>query len=210
MKMTLLLFFTLAPLYADVLPPSVEETFFCTDGTQNYELYLKKNNTLSAKPQNGLELWHGTYHIQGDSIHLQLPIINFVEASGPYEFAKGLIITFETPSIKCHAIGHTLGKLVRTNATCPKIRIIPNTSYEENAFEFYPSGMVKRRQWKQLATTNDALYNESLGIYLIEGETFSMAFGDRKEERFLTGSIVDDNSITINELEPNQGVCKLQ
>ena len=70
--------------------------------------------------------------------------------------------------------------------------------------------MVKWRSWKEILKLPDTLYSEHFGIYLIEGKKFSLFFGDKKEERLLTGTILNEGrQITIDQLEPQKGPCQI-
>ena len=70
--------------------------------------------------------------------------------------------------------------------------------------------MVKWRQWKELVKISDTLYSEYFGIYLIEGKTFTLFFGDKKEERTLSGDILNgEQQILIHQLEPERGPCQI-
>ena len=51
----------------------------------------------------------------------------------------------------------------------------------------------------------------SHGIYYIDGDDFAMFFGDwddGEKERTLTGKIHNDDSFSIDQLEPKKGPCK--
>ena len=69
--------------------------------------------------------------------------------------------------------------------------------------------MVKWRQW-ELVKISDTLYSEHFGIYLLEGKTFTLFFGDKKEERSLSGDIFKGyKEILIHQLEPKRGACQI-
>ena len=70
--------------------------------------------------------------------------------------------------------------------------------------------MVKWRQWKELVKVSDTLYSEHFGIYLIEGNSFTLFFGDKTEERALSGKILNEGQqIIIHQLEPKKGPCQI-
>ena len=187
-----------------------DQRFFCTDGTYGYRLFLYKNMTLEAHSEDSTQKAEGAYQINKNKISLQIPLLNFEETSITEEWGKSLLLTFTTPRLFCHATAHDQGPGVRAYAKCPTIRIIPSLSYEENAFEFYPNHMVKWRSWKEILKVPDTLYSEHFGIYLIEGKKFSLFFGDKKDERFLTGTILNNGQqLTIDQLEPQKGPCQI-
>ena len=110
----------------------------------------------------------------------------------------------------CWLLGHEVGEAVQGYVKCPTIGYIPNIGWQDNAFEFYQDHSVKWRQWDEYVAISDTTYSESFGTYLIEGNTISMAFGGREKNRYLSGVIGQDYSLTINELEPEKGPCQSQ
>ena len=207
MKITLLilLFIKINNSYA-----KVEQRFFCTDGNYGYRLFLYKNMTLEAHSEDSTQKANGKYLIKDKKISLQIPRLKFKETSISEEWGKGLLLAFSTPRLFCHSTAHNQGPAVNAYAKCPTIRVIPSFSYEENAFEFFPNRMVKWRSWKEILKVPDTLYSEHFGIYLIEGQKFFLFFGDKKEERLLTGTILNNGQeITIDQLEPKKGTCQI-
>lgn len=189
---------------------SLNFLFYCEDSQgQGYDLFLGADNKLQAREYNSPSHLEGTYEYSGKSLKLTVPALNFQEEALVGEIEKDFIITFATPSLKCHIVGHDKGPRVEAYTRCPTIKYIPSISYEDNAFVFYPNHMVKRRRWKELlGAGSDTLYLESFGIYYIEGDKVFMAFGRRDEERFLSGKIHSDASYSIDQLEPEKGPCK--
>ena len=207
MKVILLGLFLSALLSVQSHAQGVDELFYCTDGQSGYDLYLNPQMQVQVQQKNTQMIYPGTYRISGSTINLQIPQLGFNQTSHQMEKDKGLILTFATPSISCHAVAHSIGPGYNAKLRCPKIKYIPSMSWEENAFEFYPNHMVKRRTWTDLVQAADTLYGEYYGIYLVENSIVYMFFGDRKEERSLTGRITPQNGLLIDQLEPQKGPC---
>ena len=188
----------------------IEQRFFCTDGNYGYRLFLYKNMTLEAFSEDSTQKATGKYLIKDQKISLDIPLLKFKETSNTEEWGKDLLLTFSTPQLFCHSTAHKKGPAVNAYAKCPTIRVIPSLSYEENAFEFFPNHMVKWRSWKEILKVPDTLYSEHFGIYLIEGKKFFLFFGDKKDDRLLTGTILNSGEqITIDQLEPQKGPCQI-
>lgn len=181
-----------SPEITDRVPGMITQTFYCTDGDTAYDLYLNQDGSLSANVKNDSGVLNGEYSVTDGRIELNIPAIGFQESSISAESSLGFLITFKSASLFCHAVGHDKGQMVSAYYKCPSIKFISGVSYEDNAFQFYDNGMVKRRRWKELTGGNDTLYKESYGIYYIDGDSFYMAFGDNDEERFLSGKINQD------------------
>ena len=187
-----------------------KQRFFCTDGENGYRMLLFENDKLVAYNEANTIKENGHYKINAAKITLKIPKLGFEEQSAQEEWGKGILLTFRTKSLFCHSTAHNKGSSVQAEAVCPTIRVIPGLSYEDNRFEFYPNRMVKWRQWKELVKVSDTLYSEHFGIYLVEGKTFSLFFGDKKEERSLSGDILNgDKEILIHQLEPERGPCQI-
>ena len=63
---------------------------------------------------------------------------------------------------------------------------------------------------KKFVKISDTLYSEHFGIYLLEGKTFTLFFGDKKEERSLSGDILKGyKEILIHQLKPEKGACQI-
>ena len=189
---------------------SFKQRFYCTDGQNGYRILLFEDQKLAAFNEANTIKENGHYKIENNKITLDIPKLSFNETSINEEWAKGILLTFKTSSLFCHSTAHTVGPAVQAQAICPTIRVIPGLSYEDNQFEFYPNHMVKWRQWKELVNVSDTLYSEHFGIYLIEGKSFSLFFGDKSEERSLSGNILNDGQqIKIHQLEPEKGPCQI-
>ncbi|MEM7058215.1 MAG: hypothetical protein AAF557_11540 [Pseudomonadota bacterium] len=160
-------------------------------------------------PQTG-ESATGNYKYDGSQFSLSVPSYQFSETTNRTEATNGMLLAFETTSIYCWLLGHDVGEAVQGYVKCPKIGYVPNFGWQENAFEFYQDHSVKWRQWDENSMIADTTYSESFGTYLIEGNVISMAFGGRDTNRFLSGVIGQDYSVTINELEPDKGACVSQ
>jgi len=200
--------FSLFSLSAWALPESVNQLYYCNDGAKGYDLLLNQDKSLRANPKESDQVFVGTYSLADDQVKLSFPSLGFEESSVNLEFDKELLLTFTTPSLFCHTVGHTIGPAVEGYVKCPTVYYIPSISYEDNAFEFSSSHMVKWRHWKELLGVSDTLYSESYGIYLIEDQKLHLFFGDKKESRYLSATIHDDSSFTIDQLEPDKGPCK--
>lgn len=184
-----------------------EQLFYCTDGDSAYNLYLLPDGTLQARAEEPTLVWSGTYSLNGTEVTVNVADVSFRETSLFSEVALGFLVAFRTPSLFCHAIGHARGEPLVGQFRCPAIRHIPDVSYQDNAFELYPNRMVKRRRWNELVAASDTLYREIYGIYYVEGNRLYMAFGDNDEDRFLSGTVLDGNGFTLDELEPERGPC---
>lgn len=197
----------LQPVFAN---EGFKQRYFCTDGENGYRVLLFENNKLEAYNEENTLKESGSYAITEKKISLKIPKLGFEEQSLQEEWGKGILLTFRTKSLFCHSTAHNIGPSVQAEALCPTIRVIPGLSYEDNQFTFYPNHMVKWRQWKELVKISDTLYSEYFGIYLIEGKTFTLFFGDKKEERTLSGDILNgEQQILIHQLEPERGPCQI-
>lgn len=199
---------------AAILGQGLEQSFYCAAGDKGYYLSLKSASLMqvSERVEQGQgEQMEGRYEFNGSQITLTLEEIGFQETSGEVESVNGFVVTFQTPSLKCHATGHNrAGAHAEAYFKCPSINYIPSVTYHDNAFQFYSDGSVKRRRWRELLQVPDTLYQETWGIYVITGSKVWMAFGDRKEERFLNATIGNgEQELLVAELEPEKGACKL-
>ena len=182
--------------------------YVCQDaqGTR-YALQLTPDGRLAAGDGQSPPQEQGTYSFFNQQIRLTLPTLSFDQVSTQLVQEKGLILAFETPSLFCGLMGHDRGPAIEGYAQCPTIKYVPSVGWQKNAFEFYSNHSVKWRQWDEYVAFSDTTYSESYGIYLIEGNVLSMVFPFREKEDVLTGTINQDYTFLINELEPQSGPC---
>ena len=186
-------------------------TYFCRDADDTgYFLRLNQGGVLEVQQQNTQPVHSGNFTLQPGHVSLSLPPLGFAEQSVRAVQRREFLIAFDTPSIRCLLFSQPKGPSVQGYVKCPKINYLPGISYEENAFEFYPERGVKRRKWTELLGAADTLYRETFGIYVIEGNQLWMAFGWDEEDTVLTGTVLSDQSFTVNELDPSKGPCAPQ
>jgi len=190
--------------------PNLEQRFYCTDGSSGYRLFLFKNKSLEAQNEDSSQKVKGTYQLENKKISLHIPFLHLKETSLQEEWGKGLLLTFQMSQFFCHSTAHDQGPSFSAYAKCPTIRYIPALSYENNSFEFHPNHMVKWRSWKEVLKIPDTFYSEYFGIYLIKGKKFFLFFGDKENDRYLTGTLLNQGqNILIDQLEPKKGPCQI-
>lgn len=188
---------------------ALNNNYVCLDPQrQYYDLRLAPDGSLTVGRDG--EQAPGTYTYANGQISLAIPSIGFGETSTLADVARGLLVTFVTPSIKCTLLSHDLGTAVAGYLKCPAIGHIPGVGYQENAFEFFADRSVRWRQWDENTMIADTTYSQHFGTYLIEGEQITMVFGLNEDKPFLSGRIVNTTQLLINELEPERGACKPQ
>lgn len=189
---------------------NLEQNFFCYNGDDKYNFYIKPDGSATASVRKTNQQFQGQYKINDGKISFSFPQAGYSTESGPIEVALGLIINFDLPNLKCHAVQHTLGQREDGYVKCPTIRWIPSVSYQKNSFEFHGTGMVRWRQWDELTGANDTLYSEAYGIYLRDGDRLYMAFGapGKGHDKYLTAKVLQGNQVLIDQLEPEKGACK--
>jgi hypothetical protein len=196
-----------------ILPQNPVASYHCeiTNNPNNgFRMEFSDNNTL--KVSAGQTYVAGTYAIENNSIKIKVPNYNFNESTTSHEVAKGMLITFKTKSLDCHAVSYKVPKTVDEYFKCPSIKYLPGISWEDNFFTFDNFGTVKWKQNFEMVAANDTRYKTTFGVYLIEGNSFVMFFGSSNQDngpRVLTGRIIG-NDISIDQLEPQKGTCKAQ
>lgn len=185
--------------------------FVCQSADQSrITLRTDTAGKLHLNDPNSGESATGTYTYDGTQISLSVPALQFSETTNRIEATKGLLLAFETSAVYCWLLGHEMGEAVEGYVKCPSIGYVQGIGWQENAFQFFQDHSVKWRRWDEYTAIVDTVYSESFGTYLIEGKNVSMAFGGREKERFLSGVIRPDGSLSINELEPEKGPCAAQ
>ncbi|MEM7745956.1 MAG: hypothetical protein AAF409_19840 [Pseudomonadota bacterium] len=198
----------LALLAPEARAEPLSAKFFCKDGQGGkYLAVLASDGTLQVSEGTDGAPVLGQYAYDNGMMRFGLPPIGFDETSTQLYADKGLVLAFQMPSVYCGLIGHEKGRAVAGYARCPKVGYVPSVGWQENAFEFYADRSVKWRQWDELVAAADTLYSEHYGVYLLEGNQFWMVFPFKDEKQILSGTIGQDASILINELEPDKGAC---
>jgi hypothetical protein len=181
--------------------------FTCSEAQDAYVQVVFDADALEVRDRDGVPMATGTYTVTDDSVTISVPALGFEESSVAHEIELGVVATFTTPSLFCHAIALDVSPDATSTITkCPDIRYISGTSYEHHELHFWTDGSVKRRGWVELLDINDTLYSEAWGIYLQVGDRVFMFFGDAKEERLLTGT-VGDSGVLVDQWEPEAGPC---
>ncbi len=151
----------------------------------------------------------GTYEASAEALTVAFPELGFTEGATDAAVALDALVYFETPSLQCGAfvLDHTVPEGVEV-VTCPTIKYIPGTSWENNEFQFGNGGYVLRRSWTELPMIPDTLYSEKAGVYVTVGNRvyIVLPFEDESEQ-WLTGTVTDQG-IVIDQLEPEQGACQ--
>lgn len=185
-------------------------TFYCNAGDAGgYNVTLQTGGDLHVAPDDGGALG-GRWDATGDTLTLEVPDTAFAESSIAHEIELGLLLTFRTPSLFCHAVAlrPSTGE-GSTTLGCPTIKYIPGVGYEDNQFILSGDGQARRRRWKELSGEfSDTLYTEMYGVWVLEGDALYMAFGDGNpdEERLLVGAVTNEG-VLIEQLEPETGAC---
>ena len=187
-----------------------EQMMICSDGQEKYRLLLQKEGSLQASGiESGGPTVTGTYQVQGGKVNLNIPSLNFQESSIQVNQVDNILIEMRTPRLGCYVSAHAQGPAADAYFKCPDIRYIPGTSYQTNAFQIYSEGhVVKRRRWNEfLGGVSDTLYSEIWGVYYMMGNKFVMYFGNTEEDAVLTGHVLANGGISIDQLEPQKGAC---
>ncbi len=181
--------------------------FNCYDAEDTVYRLLFDADGVTVRFEDGTSSF-GSYETAADSLTLSFPEIAFTESAIDAAVALDALVYFETPSLQCGAFAfdYTAPDGVEI-VTCPTIKYIPETSWEENEFQFGNGGYVVRRTWTELPAVPDTLYAERVGVYEIIGDAvyIVLPFGDEGEQ-VLTGTLTDEG-IYIDQLEPEQGAC---
>lgn len=187
----------------------LDANFVCKDAEDGrYLAVLAPDGSLQMQAGTDGVPVSGQYSYQDGKMRFGLPTIGFDETSIQLYADKGLVIAFRMASIYCGLIAHNVGPAVQGTAMCPKIGYVPSVGWQENAFEFYADRSVKWRQWDEMTAIPDTLYSEHFGVYLIDGNQFWMVFPFKDEKQVLSGTLNQDTSFVINEMEPDKGACQ--
>lgn len=151
----------------------------------------------------------GSYETTADSLTLDFPELGFAEAATDAAFALDALVYFETPTLQCGAFAFDYAAPdERDIVDCPTIKYIPETSWEENQFQFGNGGYVLRRRWTELPAVPDTLYAERNGVYrVVDDQVFIVLPFEDEDEQWLTGTITNEG-VFIDQLEPEQGACE--
>jgi hypothetical protein len=177
-----------------------EDATFLEDGT----IQLVDNAVIVAT---------GTYQWQGQNLHVQVPARGIDETTTEIEYALGMIGTFRTAAAGCYATGWNADVVAQGRFQCPPIRFIPDVQYEESLFEFHPQGerggVFRSHATETVRGNGNTVYNRTWGIYRMSGPKVYMFFGlqNRQGERSLSGPHVPGQSLQVDQLEPERGVC---
>jgi len=182
--------------------------FACDHGDKEYGLLFYENTILVSDYKTGEETT-GSYQATGDSLSLSLPEWGFSESATNDWVEMDVLVRFWTPSLDCYAVALDHRQPVdETVVTCPTVKYIPNTSWQDNNFHFGAGGDVKRRRWTEIVDT-DTLYAERFGVYRQIGDKIVMIFAGAEEgEQVFIGDVIESNQLLIEQLEPEQGPCK--
>ncbi len=162
--------------------------FSCTDGTNDAQFYFDGNGSLSMILQDNSSV-RGFYQVQNNGLRMTVPTFGIDERTIATEIQLGLLVAFRTPRLFCHARAHQFGPFIQGRYQCPAIRYIPDVGYQENLFEFGPNGDVFRSNVQEYVRgTGNTVHNRTHGVYRIHENKVYMFFGDRTDERGLTGT----------------------
>lgn len=181
--------------------------FACWDAEDTRYNLLFDADRVTVRFDDGT-LSVGSYEATADALSLNFPELGFAEGVTGAAFALDALVYFETPSLQCGAFAFDYAAPdERDIVTCPTVKYIPGTSWEENEFQFGNGGYVLRRRWTELPMVPDTLYAERTGIYKVVGDrVFIVLPFEDEDEQWLTGTITNEG-VFIDQLEPEQGAC---
>jgi hypothetical protein len=153
-------------------------------------------------------------------VALNNPVLPLDETTTRIVPHLGLVGEFETPSMRCGAVGHGHNDPALENFRsydCPLINIAA-ASDEDNAFEFTHSanpfnivvrgGTFRQRDINVSATTQPNV-TRGYGIFRRVGDTFYADYGAQFADfnllkgRFLNG----EQQLSVDQLQPSAGAC---
>lgn len=182
--------------------------YVCYDAEESSFNLFFTGNAITARFPDGTAS-EGTYDTAGGTLTLSVPELGFAESAVDAAVALDALVYFETPSLRCGAyyLDHTAPEGT-DSVDCPSIKYIPETSWEDNQFNFGDGGYVQRRRWTELPAVPDTLYSTRLGVYRVVGDRMFIVLPFEDEgEQWLTGTITDEG-LYIDQLEPEQGACE--
>lgn len=210
------------------LAESLDQDFYCADRAprhrEGYLLYFSPDGAFGIRVEGREALRRGKYSFTGDRLSLSLPssapsIAPWAASSEAVEVRWGIPITFRTPRLSCHTVGHRSGpeigglfKCPTVGGSTPGVWVPGGTMFsgviEDNAFRLYDNHHVRRFRTSYGSVSapgssfSDEHHETTTGIYFIQGDKIYMAFGrqEEKSERFLAGTINADKSITFGVL----------
>lgn len=181
--------------------------FACWDAEDTRYNLLFDADRVTVRFDDGT-LSVGSYEATADGLTLSFPELGFVEGATEAAVALDALVYFETPSLQCGAFAFDYAAPdEREIVTCPTVKYIPETSWEENEFQFGNGGYLLRRRWTELPAVPDTLYAERTGVYKIVGDRMFMVLPfEDADEQWLTGTITNEG-LFIDQLEPERGAC---
>ncbi|WP_437276417.1 hypothetical protein WME90_34940 [Sorangium sp. So ce375] len=231
MKVLLMMLVTLGSMLLSSLASaeSLDQDFYCADRApghrKGYILHFSPDGAFDIRVEGRAALRRGKYSFTGDRLSLSLPsstpsMAPWAESSEAVEVRWGNPITFRTPRLSCHTVGHRSGPEITglviqcptVGGSTPGVWVPGGTMYsgliEDNTFRFYENHHVRRfrTSYGSVSAPGSSYSNEqsetTTGIYFIQGDKIYMAFGRQEEkgERFLAGTINADKSITFGVL----------
>jgi hypothetical protein len=203
-------------------------SFVCSRSNSNLTYYFAFN--AAGRFQVGIELdnfqqvfFGGSYtHANGVVRMLADPnnILLLDETTTRIVPHLGLVGEFETPSMRCGAVGH--GYNAPASETfksfdCPLINAGP-ASDEDNSFEFVHSanpfgvvvpGSAFRQRDINVYQAQNPNVTRGYGIYRRVGDTVYLAFGNQfADHNLLKGSFAGaDSRLSVEQLQPSAGAC---
>lgn len=190
--------------------------FFDFDTDLRFNVYIELDNHQQVT-------FAGTYTHNNGAIRmlaLNNPILPLDETSTRLVPHLGLVGEFETPTMRCGAVGHGYNDPARESFKsydCPIINA-GAASDEDNAFEFThsanPFGMVWRGSTFRQRDVNVHLASNptvwrGYGIYRRVGNSFYADYGAQFPDfNLLKGSFAgNDQQLSVDQLQPSAGPC---
>jgi hypothetical protein len=180
--------------------------------------------TVSLRLDTGQEVsFAGTYTHAAGAIRLVAlnnPILPLDETSTRIVAHLGLVGEFDTPTMRCGAIGHGYNPPATEtfkSYDCPLINA-GAASDEDNAFDFVHSavpfgltvrGSVFRQRDINIYQAANPTVTRGYGIYRRVGDTFYADFGPQFADfSLLKGSFANgDQQLSVQQLQPAAGAC---
>ena len=193
-----------------------------------YFFYLHRDGSfhVDLELDNHQEVrFGGSYTYAGGALRLVAlnnPVLPLDETTTRLVMRLGLVGGFETPSMRCVAMGHgenDPGEAHR-QYRCPSIRV-GAASDEENALEFVHAavpfdlpvaGSVFRQRDVWVTGASQPNVTRGYGIYRRVGDRFYADFaGSFDDHDLIRGQFgAGDQTVTVDQLEPQAGPCTLR
>lgn len=194
------------PFDANAMATMLYECADADEYVYSLQLFAQGSATL-ADPEGGASV-SGSYTLSGETISLSFPDLGLEESARDQQVALGVLGTFYTMSLYCHAVALRGSVEQAEEYICPASNHIQDVSFENDEFYLRANGNVFWRHWDNLVQANDRIYSAQNGIWIQRGDQVAMFFGSPFFETRLMTGILSGGALLIDQLDTSNGACE--